>query len=349
MESEVLDSLVRGAGIGLAGFLCIHQLTVLRKVHGAVRGVLFGMGAAGYLVCSASWFNFLPASVYWPLLALCMFNPLLFWLFARTVFADVSQVSKLEWSVGAGFSLVVLVRLVAGESEAYGLTSVVLQVAGIGLVLHILIIVASGFSSDLLETRRRSRIIVVLTIGLYMLLVAVAELTLSGQPPPHTVALLNATGILFLIAGIAVVMTSLNREFYPAHAAHDNQDKTVKSFDTELTDKIVATMEAGAYRDESLNLAVLSGTLGVPEYQLRRAINQGLGYRNFNSFVNEYRLKEVGMALADPTKARLPILTLALSAGFSSISPFNRAFKAEFGTTPSRYRASHNGQPLKNS
>ncbi len=348
MDLETLDTLIRGAGIGLAGFLCVHQLTVIRKVHGATRGILFGMGAAGYLTCSAPWFNGLPEPLYFPILTLCMFNPLLYWLFARAVFADVTRINKLEWSISACFSLLVLARVTISQTEWYDLTAVLLQVAGLGMVLHILFIVASGFSSDLLETRRKSRVIVVLTTGLYMLLIAIAELTLAGKTPPDSVAVLNAVGIFFLIAGIALTITSLNREFYPALAVRGEQPLKLKGPDAELMEKAVAAMASGIYTDENLTLAVFSGTLGVPEYQLRRAINQGLGYRNFNSFVNEYRLKQVSLALADPKKARLPILTLALSAGFSSISPFNRAFKAEFGTTPSLYRARYSAQSLKN-
>jgi AraC-like DNA-binding protein len=43
-------------------------------------------------------------------------------------------------------------------------------------------------------------------------------------------------------------------------------------------------------------------------------------------------------AFADPSQADVPILTIALDAGFQSIGPFNRAFKAHTGMTPSAYR-----------
>ena len=36
----------------------------------------------------------------------------------------------------------------------------------------------------------------------------------------------------------------------------------------------------------------------------------------------------------------MPILTIALDSGFQSLGPFNRAFKAETGMTPSAYRRS---------
>lgn len=34
----------------------------------------------------------------------------------------------------------------------------------------------------------------------------------------------------------------------------------------------------------------------------------------------------------------MPILTIALDAGFGSLGPFNRAFRAETGLTPTEFR-----------
>ena len=96
--------------------------------------------------------------------------------------------------------------------------------------------------------------------------------------------------------------------------------------------------EQHAYRREDLSIASLAALLKVPEYRLRRLINQRLGHRNFNAFVNGYRLQEASAALADPQRRSLPVLSIALDAGFQSIGPFNRAFKAATGRTPSEYR-----------
>ena len=66
-----------------------------------------------------------------------------------------------------------------------------------------------------------------------------------------------------------------------------------------------------------------------------RLINGQLGYRNFNAFLNGYRIAEARAALADPSQAEVPVTTIALDAGFQSIGPFNRAFKVTIGVTPS--------------
>ncbi|SMC28622.1 Helix-turn-helix domain-containing protein [Andreprevotia lacus DSM 23236] len=77
----------------------------------------------------------------------------------------------------------------------------------------------------------------------------------------------------------------------------------------------------------------------LPEYKLRQLINQGLGWRNFNAFVNSYRIADARQALADTAQAEVPILTIAMDAGFQSLGPFNRAFKAETGLTPTAFRS----------
>jgi AraC-like DNA-binding protein len=96
-----------------------------------------------------------------------------------------------------------------------------------------------------------------------------------------------------------------------------------------------------AYREENMTIHRLAAKLKVPEYKLRRLINQRMGYRNFSAFLNAHRLEQVTADLADSKRGQLPILTLALDAGFQSIGPFNRAFKSRFGMTPTEFRLKH--------
>jgi AraC-like DNA-binding protein len=92
------------------------------------------------------------------------------------------------------------------------------------------------------------------------------------------------------------------------------------------------------YRQEGLTIAVLAARLDLPEHRLRQVINEGLGHRNFNAFLNRYRIDEAKAALSDPGQREVPVLTIAMDAGFQSIGPFNRAFKADTGITPTEFR-----------
>ena len=109
--------------------------------------------------------------------------------------------------------------------------------------------------------------------------------------------------------------------------------------ETRYGDRLLALMQVEkVYRQEGLTIARLARTLDLPEYRLRRVINQQLGYRNFNAFLNAFRIEDACRVLADPAQERLPILNLALDLGYGSQGPFNRAFRAKTGHTPTEYR-----------
>jgi AraC-like DNA-binding protein len=92
------------------------------------------------------------------------------------------------------------------------------------------------------------------------------------------------------------------------------------------------------YRQEGLTIGMLAAKLKLPEYRLRQLINQRLGHRNFNAYLNHHRVEDAKFGLADKAQAEVPILTIAMDAGFQSLRAFNRAFRAETGMTPSEYR-----------
>ena len=96
--------------------------------------------------------------------------------------------------------------------------------------------------------------------------------------------------------------------------------------------------EQRIYRQAGLSVAALAVHLSLPEYRLRSLIHNQLGYRNFNALLHHYRVKDVVQALADEPQGKTPILTLALSCGYQSINPFNRAFRDIMDMTPTEFR-----------
>jgi AraC-like DNA-binding protein len=99
------------------------------------------------------------------------------------------------------------------------------------------------------------------------------------------------------------------------------------------------------YKNHGLSIGELASEVGLAEHHLRKLINQTLGYRNFSSYLNSYRIDAVKALLADQEKLRTPILTLALDSGFSSLAPFNRAFKASENITPTQFREQAQSKP----
>jgi AraC-like DNA-binding protein len=98
-------------------------------------------------------------------------------------------------------------------------------------------------------------------------------------------------------------------------------------------------MSDGYYRQEKLTIAQLAKTLSMPEYIVRNLINEQLGFRNFNDFLNQWRVNDAKNQLVnEPEK---PVMNIALDLGYRTLSSFNRAFKERTEQTPTQYRASH--------
>jgi len=102
--------------------------------------------------------------------------------------------------------------------------------------------------------------------------------------------------------------------------------------------RLSEVMEEGAYTEQGLTIGALAGKIDTPEHQLRALINKGLGFRNFAAFLNSYRIAYAKTILSDPEQSRLPVLTIAMDAGYNSLAPFNRAFKTVEGVTPTAFR-----------
>lgn len=91
------------------------------------------------------------------------------------------------------------------------------------------------------------------------------------------------------------------------------------------------------YQDTELNLTSLAEKLGLTVHELSRIINVALK-KNFNDFINEYRVAEVIRKMQDPAFAHITLLGIALESGFNSKSTFNRIFKQMTGKSPAEYK-----------
>jgi AraC-like DNA-binding protein len=303
---------------------------------------LFMLSGVCYLVESAP--GLMTSDPAWllPLRFLSNISPALFQLWAWAAFDDSFKPSPFVWLPTAAMAALAAWAMEADRWLPWRIVQgAALLFVCIG-VWHVL----AGRQSDLVEGRRRLRLILAVVVGFVIagltIHAAVASPALRAQS-----SLLTAGIVLGLALASAILQLGLRAQSElavvsageTASGPASTVPVAINPEERGLLQRLRQLMEEErVYREEGLGVAALAARLGLPEYRLRRLINQRLGHRNFNSFVNGYRLDETIAALADPDQAQVPILTIALDAGFQSIGPFNRAFKAQTGMTPTDFR-----------
>ena len=96
--------------------------------------------------------------------------------------------------------------------------------------------------------------------------------------------------------------------------------------------------EKKPYLDPELTLKQLAAQLGTNSSVLSKAINSSFG-KNFNEFINSYRIEEVKKQLKANVHEQQTLLSIAMDCGFNSKPTFNRAFKKLLGQSPREYLA----------
>jgi AraC-like DNA-binding protein len=91
-----------------------------------------------------------------------------------------------------------------------------------------------------------------------------------------------------------------------------------------------------SYLNPELTLSELAIKLNTNTSVLSAAINTGFG-KNFNDFVNEYRVEEFKRKATTPDSKHLTLLAIAFDCGFNSKATFNRAFKKVTNLSPKAF------------
>jgi putative ABC transport system permease protein len=91
------------------------------------------------------------------------------------------------------------------------------------------------------------------------------------------------------------------------------------------------------YQDPELTLPLLAEKLSLHSNELSKIINT-VFRKNFNDFINEYRIAVVIQRMRDKAYDHLTLLGIAFESGFNSKTTFNRAFKQMTGHSPAAYK-----------
>lgn len=101
--------------------------------------------------------------------------------------------------------------------------------------------------------------------------------------------------------------------------------------------KLLTYLEAEApYLNPALSLRLLASQIDMHPNQLSWLLNTHMG-KNFNEFINQYRVAYFKKLAADQANAHISLIGLAFESGFNSKTVFNTVFKKETGMTPKEF------------
>jgi AraC-like DNA-binding protein len=336
----VLDPFVRGIA---AGAMAATSLGVWRsRVSPQARLVTLALGIStiAWLITESStlWSGLRNAAI---LIALAYPVGGLFWLFIVTVFEDRPVRPMM---LAPPVVLLLLGFVMGGAPPAFNIVwSVFNGLAGL-LALHAGYIIVRGWRGDLIEGRRRVRALLLGLVALFAIgQVVVAFVARAEGSGPWAAFMISGAYGGAMLAALTLAASVLFLRARPdifggPRRAEPSADPRAEAADRLLLAKLEAFVAAEGWRREGLAIGDLAADLVAPEHRLRRLINNRLGHRNFADFLNASRIEAAKRRLADPREARTTVAAIAFDLGYGSLGPFNRAFRAATGATPTEWR-----------
>ncbi|MFC2953249.1 helix-turn-helix transcriptional regulator [Marinicaulis aureus] len=270
------------------------------------------------------------------------------WLLSRTLFRAEKPIAR--WNVFAVAAIIAvesywaLAGLPAESGEMRRIAANATSLICIGAVVLVFVEALSGYSAALPKHERRFRQLFTLVFGA---MIAVTFLwAMNANETSFAAQWAHAT--LMVCAAAAVIGARLAVSFrkrypLPARSARKAAPSPAAT-DESLAQRILAAIETERrFATPDLKIADLAASLGEHDYKVTQCISGFLGYRNFNHLINARRIDYAKQLLSDPDHDGRSILSIAFDCGFSSIGPFNRAFKSHVGMTPREFRNNPSG------
>jgi AraC-like DNA-binding protein len=339
-----VELILRALGVALLALVALSVLRTRERTHRTRSVAWLAASVAAFMLTSMPGASRIFGAFIYPLTALCSTHPVWFWICARLLFSDRATLRTRDviclGAMGVAGVLYQSQLPADGDDAVVRVIGLLFAAAGLAFACLAPLSVYFGLAGDLDPRRRQLRRWFVPLVSIYLVAIIVTQtiVLFQGRSTPPALVLLN----LVIIDGVAAIALSTFVQWRvvnwvaavdipPAIALSRLEQSVLERLNRRFVGERL-------YAREGLTIVQLADLLGTQEHVVRRVINQGLGFRNFNDFLHTHRLKEAAERLGDPQLRRIPVLTIALEVGYGSVGPFNRAFKERFGVTPTEYR-----------
>lgn len=272
----------------------------------------------------------------------------MYWLFSRALFRGAGGVQGVHVVVALSIaSLIMAYRVAEGlnSGSVNDWTAVLgafLTMASSAVLVLAFIEALRGWSAAMSAAEKQLRIIFMLVFGTCVLVGTVSGALAETAPElgllRHSIAC--ACALLVLLFTHYALHIRRQHPLSSAVAVETSKpsSRNATPEDLSLASAIRYQLEVRqVFREPELKVADLAERLNSAEHRVSRVITQVLGERNFNQMNNRYRIAHACQLLQDANSTQ-SVLDISQDCGFASLGPFNRAFKATMGCTPSAYR-----------
>ena len=181
-------------------------------------------------------------------------------------------------------------------------------------------------------------------IGMLLLVMSVASSFVDLVDPRSDIKLVSLTMSLSLFVFLVYVLFRSPELLRNSRAKYSgsflDKDAAMELF--AQADRLIR--EEGLFRKFAFSLSDLAERMEVNARYLSQGINQTTG-KNFNRFINDYRLEEARRMLRETDENATDI---GFSVGFNSLSSFYDQFKKAEGLSPDQYRKKKERHSFRN-
>jgi AraC-like DNA-binding protein len=347
MTQQVVQYFVSALAISQLLFMGLCYLAHYGQQPLSRLVAILSIGLTSYIILVMPVTQSAPLPFQQILWMLAISAPFLLWMIGHRLFSNQSAPPAWAWLVLLTYTTLHLIGLSAEsmgrelDGLLFALFNYLPQTIMLAFSAHAMLLALHHFSNEIAEPRRNLRVAFVLSMGLLVSLIVA-----SGF-----LAFLPEIGHIFFISVIFIHALFFNMFIFRLHeesihltapgerVAPPNIRTFYSRSDKTFYGQLNATLERDLlYASPGLTIKTLADAMQVREYMLRRFINQKLGYRNFNQFLNEFRVGKAIEILKENGENSAKISSIALDVGYASLSSFNKAFKELQGITPSVYR-----------
>lgn len=272
------------------------------------------------------------------------FAAVFLWWFCLSVFDRTFRPRGPVLATGVAWIAIAAVdRGMFGETLAGAGLSWLLIALGFGMVAHLAWRLIRDRPGDLIDERRKARVLVVLLLGGQLFADLIIDVVMGLDWQPHAFSILQNAALLAFTGWLLHLQFGLLTRPLP-YAVRSGIDRgpapPAPSPEADrLRERLRVLVEVDqVHLDPDLTFDRFVSLMGAPDRTVRRLINQQLGHDHFRTFLNSHRMIEARRRLTDPARRHDKLITVAMDSGFSSLASFNRVFQDLESCPPSVFR-----------